>query len=168
MNLEFNTTLVLNQPYDQARRRILAVLKKQCLQVAFDFDVAGSILRSAEVRLPKSSVLGVGCPYQLLEAFVADGAAAVFLPLHIVLSEHGSETQVRMLAPQALRAAGVSPAISIPVHRTLRRIHEALASIGIHSANRRHEGRSPLENELPGEVLQGELREAWNEETIVR
>lgn len=130
MNLECSNTLVLNQPYDQARRRILAALKEHGLQVAFDFDVASGILRSAGVRLPKSSVLGVGCPYQFLEAFVADGAAAVFFPLHVVLSEHGPETQVRILAPQALRAAGVTPAITIPVHRTLRRIREALASIG--------------------------------------
>lgn len=160
MNLECSYTLVLNQPYDQARRRILTTLKEQGLQVAFDFDVASCICRSAGVRLPKSSVLGVGCPYQLLEAFVADGAAAIFLPLHVVLSEHGPETQVRILAPQALRAAGVTPAISIPVHRTLRRINEALASIGAHSAKRTHEGRSPVENEVPGEILQEEVRGA--------
>ena len=87
MNLECSYTLVLNQPYHQARRRILSTFKEQGLQVAFDFDVAGGILRSAGVRLPKSSVLGVGCPYQFLEAVVADGAAAVFFPLHVVLSE---------------------------------------------------------------------------------
>lgn len=160
MNLECSNTLVLNQPYDQARRRILTTLKEQGLQVAFDFDVASSILRSSGVRLPKSSVLGVGCAYQFLEAFVADGAAALFFPLHVVLSEHGQETQVRILAPQTLRAAGATPAISIPVHRTLRRIRETLASIGAHSANRTHGGRSPLENEAPGEILQEEVRRA--------
>lgn len=154
MNLECSNTLVLNQPYDQARRRILAALKQHGLLVAFDFDVAGGILRSAGVRLPKSSVLGVSCPYQLLEAFVADGAAAVFFPLHVVLSQHGPQSQVRILAPQALRAAGVTPAISIPVHRTLRRISEALASIGAYSAKRTYEGRSPVENEVPDEILQ--------------
>ncbi|HRJ17384.1 MAG TPA: hypothetical protein PLF84_00005 [Bryobacteraceae bacterium] len=160
MNLECSYTLVLNQPYDQARRRMLTTLKEQGLQVAFDFDVASGILRSAGVRLPKSSVLGVGCPYQFLEAVVADGAAAVFFPLHVVLSEHGPDTQVRILAPQALRAAGVTPAISIPVHRTLRRIREALASIGAHSAKCTHEGRSPLENEAPDEILLEEVRGA--------
>jgi uncharacterized protein (DUF302 family) len=135
MNLECSSTLVLNRPYAQARKQILATLKEQGLQVAFEFDVASGIRRSAGVRLPKSSVLGVGCPYQLLEAFVADCAAAVFFPLHVAVSEHGPETQVRILSPQVLRSAGVSPAISIPVHRTLRRIREALASIGAHSAN---------------------------------
>ena len=156
MNLECSYTLVLNQPYDQARRRILVTLKEQGLHVTFDFDVARGILRSAGVRLPKSSVLGVGCPYHILEAFVADGSAAVFFPLHVVLSEHGPETQVRILAPQALRGGGVTPAISIPVHRTLRRIREALASIGAHSAKRTHEGRPPQEMEAEGESLQEE------------
>lgn len=160
MNLECSYTLVLNQPYDQARRRILTILKERGLQVAFDFDVASSILRSSGVGLPKSSVLGVGCPYQFLEAFVADGAAALFFPLHVVLFEHGQEIQVRILAPQTLRAAGVTPAISIPVHRTLRRIRETLASIGAHSANRTHGGRSQLEHEAPDEILQEEERRA--------
>ncbi len=156
MNFGCSNTLVLNQPYDQARRRILATLREQGLQVAFDFDVASSILRSSGVRLPKSSVLGVECPYLLLEAFVADGAAAVFFPLHVVLSEHGPETQVRVLAPQTLRAAGVTPAISIPVHRTLRRISEALASVRAHSTKRSDEGRPPQEMEAEGESLQEE------------
>lgn len=156
MNLECHYTLVVNQPYDQARRRILATLKEQGLQVAFDFDVASGIRRSAGVRLPNSSVLGVSCPYQFLEAFVADAAAAVFFPLHMVLSAHGPETQVRILAPQALRAAGVTPAISIPVHRTLRRIREALASSGAHSTRRTTEGWTPVEDEVPVESLQEE------------
>lgn len=158
MNLECSYTLVLSQPYVQARRRILAMFRDKGLHVAFDFDVANCILRSAGVSLPKSSVLGVGCPYQFLEAFVADGAAAVFFPLHVVLSEHGPETHVCILAPQALRAAGVTPAISIPVHRTLRRIREALALVGAHSANRTPEGLSPLEIEEPTEVLQEEVK----------
>lgn len=160
MNLECSYAMVLNQPYGQARKRILTTLKEQGLQVAFDFDVASGILRSAGLRLPKSSVLGVGCPYQFLEAFVADGGAAVFFPLHVVLSEHGPETQVRILAPQVLRAAGVTPAISIPVHRTLRRIREVLGSLGALSAKRTREGRSRLENEVPDEILQEEVRGA--------
>jgi len=157
MNLECSCTLVLPQPYDQARKRILATLKNRCLLVAFDFDVASGILRSAGVRLPKSSVLGVDCPYQLLEAFVADAASAVFFPLHVVLTEHGLETQVRILAPQVLRAAGVTPAIAIPVHRTLRRIREALAAIGAYSAMRMHEGQLPVESEALDETFQEEV-----------
>ncbi|MBI4905171.1 MAG: hypothetical protein HY820_16165 [Acidobacteria bacterium] len=156
MNPECSYTLVLNQPYEQARGRIRAMLEKQGLQIAFDFDLAGGILRTAGVRLPKCSVLGVDCPYELLEAFVADGAAGVFFPLHVVLSEHGPETQARILAPQALRTAGVSAAISIPVHRTLRRVGEALTSVGAHSAKRAQEGtpvpKSPVFDVCPQEV----------------
>jgi uncharacterized protein (DUF302 family) len=146
------------QPYDQARKRIVVALKEQGMQLAFDFDVASRILRSAGVKLTQSSVLGVGCPYQFLEAFVADAAAAVFFPLHVVLSEHGRDTRVCILAPQTLRAAGVKPAISIPVHRTLGRIRKALASIGAYSARRIQEGTSPLENEVFGGIQEGEAQ----------
>jgi uncharacterized protein (DUF302 family) len=156
MSLKCTHSLVISQPYDQARRRTLAALRKYGLQVAFEFDVANGILRSAGVSLPKSSVIGVGCPYQLLEAFVADRTAAVFLPLHVVLSELGSETLVRILSTQVLRAAGVAPAISIPVHRTLGRIHEALALIGARSATSTRKSRRAVG--ATGESVQGE---AW-------
>jgi uncharacterized protein (DUF302 family) len=156
MNLECTQTLVLDLPYDQARKRIVAALKEHGLQVAFNFDVADGILRSSGVRLPKSSVLGVGCPYQLLEALVADGCAAVFLPLHVVLSEHGTECEVRLLAPQVLRAAGLTPAVSIPAHRTLRRIREVLISIGACSTKRAYEGRPVVEIEATEESFQEE------------
>ena len=158
MMFECSYSLTLAQPYDQARRRILATLKHRGLQLAFDFDVASGILRSVGVKLPRSSVLGVGCPYQFLEAFIADPAAAVFFPLHVVLSEHGPETQVRILAPQTLLVAGISPAISIPVHRTLGRIREALASIGACSAKRSREGPSSLANAVLHEILEEEVR----------
>ena len=158
MNFECCNTLVLDEPYDQARRRILATLKGHGLRVEFDFDVTSGIERSSGVKLAKSSVLGVGCPYQLLEAFVADGAAAIFFPLHVAIAEHGRQTLVRTLAPQVIRSAGVAPAIAIPIHRTWRRLREALASIGAHSAIRTSENSPPLDQEAPDEVLQGEER----------
>lgn len=154
MNLDCSYTLILNRPYDQVRRRILATLKEHGFLIAFDFDVAGGIWRAAGVRLPKSSVLGVGCPYNLLEAFVADAAAAVFFPLHVVLAEHGPETQVRILAPQVLRAAGVAPAILIPVHRTLLRIHEALIAAGAYPAKRMQESGPSPEDAVSGASVQ--------------
>jgi uncharacterized protein (DUF302 family) len=129
MSLEWSNSLILGQPYDKARRRIRAALEKRGLQIAFDFDVAEGILRSAGVRLPKSCALGVVCPYQLLEAVVADGSSSVFLPLHVVLIEQERKTLVRLLAPTSFRGAGISPAISIPLHRTLVRIREVLASV---------------------------------------
>jgi uncharacterized protein (DUF302 family) len=138
MNLECTQTLVLDLPYDQARKRIVAALKEHGLQVAFNFDVADGILRSSGVRLPKSSVLGV------------------FLPLHVVLSEHGTECEVRLLAPQVLRAAGLTPAVSIPAHRTLRRIREVLISIGACSTKRAYEGRPVVEIEATEESFQEE------------
>jgi uncharacterized protein (DUF302 family) len=154
MNFECCNTLVLDQPYDQARRRILAALKEHGLQVEFDFDVASGIQRWSGVKLAKSSVLGVGCPYQLLEAFVADGAAAVFFPLHVAIAEHGRQTVVRTLAPQVLRSAGVVPAIAIPIYRTWRRIRESLDSIGIRAIARAHGGPSHFDREVAEENLQ--------------
>jgi uncharacterized protein (DUF302 family) len=158
MNFECCNTLVLDQPYDQARRRILAALKERGLRVEFDFDVASGIQRSSGVKLAKSAVLGVGCPYQLLEAFVADGAAAVFLPLHVAIAEHGRQTLVRTLAPHVLRSAGVAPAIAIPVYRTLRRIRESLDALGIRAVSRAYDDPSHLDHEAADEVLQEEVK----------
>lgn len=153
MNMECCNTLVLDQRYDQARRRILAVLKEHGLQVEFDFDVVNGIWRSSGVTLAKSSVLGVDCPYQLLEAFVADGGAAVFFPLHVAIAEHGRQTIVRTIMPQALRSAGVAPAIAIPIHRTWRRIWESLDAISIRAITQANEDPAHFEREAAHGIL---------------
>ncbi len=158
MNFECCNTLVLDEPSDQARRRILAALKEHGLRVEFDFDVASSIQRSSGVKLARCSVLGVGCPYQLLEAFVADGAAAAFFPLHVAIAEHGRQTLVRTLAPHVLRSAGVAPAIAIPVYRTLRRIRESVDAIEIRTVSRGFDDASHLDHEVADEVLQTEVK----------
>lgn len=132
MRLQCSETLVSDRGYSQTLRRIRGALDEAGLQIAFDVDIGASICRFTGVQLAKSALLGVACPYQLLEACVADPAAAVFLPLHVIVAERGDETEVRLLAPEALRAAGLTMAITIPVHRTLRRVMDALGVAGAH------------------------------------
>lgn len=82
------------------------------------------------MRLSKITVLGVCCPFQLLEGLVADPSGALFQPLHLVISESQGLTQVSVLSGAAVRASGVTPAGSIPLHRTIARVVQALDSTG--------------------------------------
>lgn len=132
MGLECNELLVVKRPYAEALRRIRTALNAAGLQITFELDIAGSIFRSTGVQLARSALLGVACPYQLLEACVADLGAVVFLPLHIIVTERGDEAEVRFIATETLRAAAVTTAISIPVYRTQSRIRNALTAAGAH------------------------------------
>lgn len=154
MRVECSETLVFSMPYAQALRRIRTVLSGAGLQVAFEVDMAGSIFHSTGVQLAKSALLGVVCPYQLLEACVADPGAAVFLPLHMIVTERGNETEVRLLAPEALRTAGITIAVCLPVYRTLHRIMDALGMVGIQSAGMKQRLEMPIggEEDREGDV----------------
>lgn len=132
MRTEWNRDWVLSGRYSQAKSRVCRALKSQSLEVCFDIDLSGRVRRCVGVRLPNLCVLGVSCPFLLLEGVPSGPVAALFLPLHVAISELQGDTVVSLLSPIALRASGLSPGVAISLHHTIARVVKALEAAGAH------------------------------------
>lgn len=120
----------MSGPYSAATERLRRALKQGLLDICFEVDLGREVRREVGVRLAKIAVFGVACPFLLLEGLVGDSAAALFFPIHVVIAERGGSVQVTVLSPAAVRTSGISSAITIPVHRTLVRLAQAIEGVG--------------------------------------
>lgn len=135
MSPDWNTDWVIEAPHSRSKVQVRDALISLGLEVAFDLDVAKLLERRTGVRLSRITVLGVCCPFQLLEGVVAAPASALLQPLHVVITEMHGSTHISVLSVAALRASGVTPDTAIPLHRTIVRVTDALESAGARRTN---------------------------------
>lgn len=153
MSPDWNTDWVIEAPHSRSKVWVRDALVSFGLEVAFDLDVARLLERRTGVRLSKITLLGVCCPFQLLEGVVADPASALLQPLHVVVAEVHGLTHISVLSVAAMRAAGVTPDTAIPLHRTIVRVTDALESAGARRTNSNGDlawpSDSPIQFKLP-------------------
>lgn len=115
----------------QARDLLRRAFKEYALTVCFQADLSDAVYRATGVRSPRVLVLGVVCPFQLLEAMVADRNAPLLLPLHLVITEEEQQVvKIRLVSSAGLRTFGLPSALASPIHRTLALIVESITSSG--------------------------------------
>jgi hypothetical protein len=127
MSPDWNTDWLIEAPHSRSKVQVRDALISLGLEVAFDLDVAKLLERRTGVRLSRITVLGVCCPFQLLEGVVAAPASALLQPLHVVITEMHGSTHISV--------SGVTPDTAIPLHRTIVRVTDALESAGARRTN---------------------------------
>ena len=154
MQTEWSNEWVLSGTHAKAKDTLKRALRAQSLEICFDLDLGAQVCRRSGVRLAKTSVLGVTCPFLLLEGLVSGTNAALFLPLHVAVAEYRGEVLVSILSSQAVRTSGIGPAIAIPLHKTLVRLSQALESAG---ARRTIGTETGFHEEIPAELHMEEV-----------
>lgn len=131
----------LHENYGKALKLLRSSLQKCGVRIVSETDVSHIVRAEAGVPLPACRILYLCCPFVLLQVAVIDRPAATFLPLHLVVSEHGLETHIHLATATGLDAAGVSPAARQPMARLLARVLDGLRAAGaqqVLSGNIRH------------------------------
>lgn len=150
MQNRWSSDWVISVPHGAACDRLRRALKDGFLDICFEVDLGREVRRESGVGLAKTRVLGVACPFLLLEGLVGDSAAALFFPLHVAIVERGESVQISILSSAAVRSSGISAPIAIPLHRTLARLAQAIESAGAHRLHSTESGlRSRLATEVP-------------------
>ena len=83
----------LRQPFEKALRSIRSTLGRHGLAVVGQVDVSKRVERSLGIGLPACRIVLV-LPVAAREI---DAAAATYLPLHVVVSSKGAETDIQIL-----------------------------------------------------------------------
>ena len=111
-------TYVMEEKFDKALKTLRRALADVDLEVAGELD--------ADSTPPRARILLVDCPLLDFEALALDRASAVFLPIHILVSEVDGHTQVSVVNPTELFDARLPVGIADPMARLRARIVMAL------------------------------------------
>ena len=113
-------------PFRKAVRQVRSALAGAGLELAGEWDEADAGGRC--------KVLLVDSPLLLLQALVLDRAAAVYLPVHVVLRSKDGETQAAIVSPAGLPGTRLPTGAAGPIARTQAQITEVLAALETESA----------------------------------
>ena len=113
-------------PYETALKLIRDALRQEDLRTSKEFDVSDIAGGQRNLNLTPCRILCVDNPLLLLEAMALDPSAAVFLPLHIVVSADGPNTQVYWLNPARMQSKRLPVGAMLPLRTLQTRIIEAM------------------------------------------
>ena len=92
------TTYSIPEPFDAALKLIRAALARAGLSVLGELDISGRIQRSLGIGMAQRRVLYVCSKQSSLEAINVCPGVGIFLPLHLVVSARGEQTEIHLLA----------------------------------------------------------------------
>jgi uncharacterized protein (DUF302 family) len=122
-------TYVIRERFDKSLRAIRSALAEMELEVVGEFDIAETVNGGSSRRVAPSKILLVDCPLLIFEALALDRAAAVFFPLHVLVSGGGEQTRVAMTNPTRLFDARFPVGAADPMDRLVARVELALESV---------------------------------------
>ncbi|MBZ5594724.1 MAG: DUF302 domain-containing protein [Acidobacteriia bacterium] len=123
-------------PFETALKVIRSALFHEDLRISREFDVADIARGQPGMNLAPCRILCVDSPLLLLEAMALDPSAAVFLPLHIVISADGPSTQVYWLNPASIQSKRLPAGAMLPLRAVQARIVKAMEKISLNEENR--------------------------------
>ena len=92
------TTYSIPESFDAALKLIRAALVRAGLGVVGELDISGRIQRSLGIVMAQRKVLYVWSKQSSLEAINMCPVVGIFLPLHLVVSARGKQTEIHLLA----------------------------------------------------------------------
>lgn len=95
------TVYSAQHPPAEVVRMIRRSMSAAGLAVSAELDLGSRLCREFHINFPRCTVLLVDSPAALLEALTYDRAAAVLMPLHLVVAEQHGATIVHLLPPSA-------------------------------------------------------------------
>ncbi len=123
---EAGHTCTISAPFVTGIKLVRDALLGAGLSILGEFDVSGSLSREAGAMSTQSRILYVDSPLLLFEALALDRAAAVFLPLHVLVSANGPETSVCWVNPAAAFGARLPAGAAVPLDEMQSRVARAL------------------------------------------
>ncbi|MCX6629992.1 MAG: hypothetical protein NTW28_20435 [Candidatus Solibacter sp.] len=91
------TTYSIPEPFEEAVRQLRRVLAEGGLKITGELDLSGRLQRRLLVDTPPCLVLFASPSAPLLHGPSAHPGAAALMPLHIVVSARGAQTEIHVL-----------------------------------------------------------------------
>lgn len=116
--------IVVERRFGSVIKEVRHAIAEAELEVAAEFDVETSFRDRLDGR--KCRLLLIDCPLTDFEVLTLDGASAVFLPLHLLVSGNGSQTRIFWANIATLLHGRLASGAGAPLHRLEARVAWAL------------------------------------------
>jgi len=127
---EFGSTCAIPEPYSSGLNLVRGALQDAGLSILGELDLFGGPDRHAVAPSRPCRVIYIDSPLLLFEALALDRAAAVFLPLHVVVREDGGQTRVHWISPAAVFGMRLPAGAAVPLYDLQTRVSDAIAPLG--------------------------------------
>jgi uncharacterized protein (DUF302 family) len=127
--LSAEETYTITEQFDRALKLVRSTLLDHELNISAEFDVTNRFAPESVNRPGPAKLLLVDNPLLLFEALALDRAAAVFVPLHVLVSADGDRTQVVCMDPAVLFDMRLPAGAAQPLERLRKRVTAALDSL---------------------------------------
>lgn len=127
MNLaDVGHTYTITAPFETGLKLVRDTLLGAGLSISGEFDVSSSLNRGMGTFSTPSRILYVDSPLWLFEALALDRAAAVFLPLHVLVAANGAQTSVCWVKPAEVLGGRLPAGAATPLDEIQARLAQAL------------------------------------------
>jgi hypothetical protein len=127
-------TYSIEEPFTQAVKSVRRAITGKDLQVTGESSVSGRIWRNLWIGTSSCMVLFVWPSKALGKGLSFDYRAAALAPLHVVVCDHGSHSEVHVLRIPASEFGRLSIGATAVMRQTQMELLEALEKIGIRLA----------------------------------
>jgi hypothetical protein len=117
---------LIDGPFERVLKMIRAALQSAELSVVAELELSNVLPGIATLR---GRVILVDCPLLTFEAMALNRGAAVFIPVHVVVSGNGVQSQALIVSPDALLDLRLPAGAGYPVDRLHSRVAMALESV---------------------------------------
>ncbi len=131
MRAEASIRYSVPESFDRAVQLVSNSVRKRGMRIAGQLDVSRRLQRSLAMMLEPCKVLFVLPGPVALSAPARDPRAAIFLPLHIVISGDGKQSEIQILNRVQREDASAAIAPNALVVEAQRQLTDAIEAIGL-------------------------------------
>ena len=124
-------TYAVAEPFEQAIRSLRKVLTGGNLEITGELDMSARIRQRLLISTAPCRVLFVDARASVLENRAADPYTAALMPLHIVVSARGSQTEIHVLRASPADRGGLDRPEATAFRTLLKETAQAIERIGM-------------------------------------
>ena len=121
----------LREPFERAVESVCRSLENRGLRVAGQLDVSRRVERSLGIVLSPCRIVFVLPDSSVLSKGSIHPWAAIFLPLHVVISGDGAKTEIQVQNRVHACSEAAAAALVLPILETQAQISEAIEAIAM-------------------------------------
>ena len=119
----------VDKRFEQTLRLVRHALAERQLSIAGEYDIAENLAQDSGRQAIAGKLLLVDSPVLLFECLALDRAAAVFVPVHVLISADGDQTQVVCLEPSSVFEFRLPPGAAQPLEELRNWVALTLESV---------------------------------------